>query len=278
MKQSFALFAVVAGAATAQSLGSCAQMCVSNMNIIANTQFSCAAGDTACFCTQSNWAYGVRDCSSQACSGEESVQAISYAAGLCQVVASSATASATASATVPAALPILTSALASASGSTGTASGEASATGSSQSAITTVPLLATVTNSDGSVQTSTSGFSTVYSSGALTESAASAASSAASSVASELSSGLSSIAESASSALASVSESLASAAASATSAAGSAASSATSAAGSAASSIASAAASAASSAASSVPSQGAAPQITGVPVVAGLAAAAWFFI
>ncbi|KAF9698666.1 hypothetical protein EKO04_003444 [Ascochyta lentis] len=263
MKQSFALLAVVAGAATAQSLGSCAQMCVNNMNIIANTQFSCPAGDTSCFCTQSNWAYGVRDCSRQACSGEESAQAISYAAGICQDVASSATGSAT----VPAALPILTSALASASGASGSASGEASATGSSQSAITTVPLLATVTNSDGSVQTSTSGFSTVYSSGALTESAASAASSVASSLASELSSGLSSIAESASSALASASESMGSAAASATSAAGSALSSATSAAGS-----------AASSAASSVPSQGAAPQITGVPVVAGLAAAAWFLI
>lgn len=59
-------------------------MCVNNMNIIVNTQFSCAAGDTACFCTQSNWAYGVRDCSRQACSGEESAQAVSYAAGLCQ--------------------------------------------------------------------------------------------------------------------------------------------------------------------------------------------------
>ncbi|KAF1350392.1 hypothetical protein EJ07DRAFT_184095 [Lizonia empirigonia] len=259
MKQSMILLAAVAGAASAQSLGSCAQMCVNNMNIIANTEFSCAAGDTACFCTKSNWAYGVRDCSRQACSGEESAQAVSYAASLCQGVASSASGSTTALA----ALPILTSALASASGASGTASGEATATGSSQSAITTVPLLATVTNSDGSVQTTTSGFSTVYSSGALTESAASAASSAASSVASEVSSGLSSIAESASSALASASGALSSAA---------------SAASSAASSIASAAGSAASSAASSVPSQGAAPQMTGVPVVAGLAAAAWFFI
>ncbi|KAF1344363.1 hypothetical protein EJ07DRAFT_186200 [Lizonia empirigonia] len=61
MKQSMILLAAVAGAASAQSLGSCAQMCVNNMNIIANTEFSCAAGDTACFCTKSNWAYGVRE-------------------------------------------------------------------------------------------------------------------------------------------------------------------------------------------------------------------------
>jgi hypothetical protein len=81
--KSFAVLAALTGAATAQALGSCAQMCVNNMNIIANTQFSCAAGDTACFCTQSNWAYGVRDCSRQACNSEESAQAVAYAVGLC---------------------------------------------------------------------------------------------------------------------------------------------------------------------------------------------------
>lgn len=193
MKQSFVLLAVVAGGVTAQNLGSCAQLCVNNMNLIANSEFGCAAGDTACFCRESNWAYGVRDCSRQACSAEESAQAVSYAAGLCQVVGS-ASASGT-----PAAVPILTSALASATDATGTASASA--------------------------------------------------------------------ASSASSALASATGAIGSAASSATEAAGSAASSATEAAGS-----------AASSAASNVPSQGAAPQITGAPVVAGLAAAAWFFI
>ena len=257
MKQSMILLAAVAGAATAQNLGSCAQLCVNNMNMIANTQFACPAGDSACFCSRSNWAYGIRDCSQQACDAEQAGQAISYAAGLCQGVASAI--SSGASASPSAALTILNPAL------TGTASGEASATGSaSQSAITTIPLVGTVTNSNGDVETTTSGFSTVYGSGALTESAASAASSVAASIASELSSGLSSIAESASSALASATESLASAASSATGAAGSAASSAASAAGSAAS--------------SAVPSQGAAAKVTGVPVAAGLAAAAWFLI
>ncbi|KAJ4991067.1 CFEM domain-containing protein [Stagonosporopsis vannaccii] len=275
MKQSMILLAAIAGAATAQNLGSCAQLCVNNMNRIANTEFSCAAGDTACFCSQSNWAYGVRDCSREACNDEEAGQAVSYAAGLCQVTGVASTIGDDASASPSAALTILNPAVSSAGGATGTASGEASATGSaSLSAITTVPLVATVTNSDGDVQTTTSGFSTVYSSGALTESAASAASSAASSIASELSSGLASISESASSALASATESLASAASSATDSAGSAISSATDAAGSAASSATDAAGSAVSSA---VPA-GAAAKMTGVPVAAGLAAAAWFII
>merc|ERR1711941_12968 len=187
------LLAAVAGAAAAQSLGDCAQLCVNNMNLIANTEFACPAGDTACFCSQSNWAYGIRDCSRQACDAEQAGQAISYAAGICEGVASAI--SSGASASPSAALTILNPALSSAGSVTGTASGEASATGSaSQSAITTVPLVGTVTNSNGDVETTTTGFSTVYSSMALTESAASAASSVAASIASELSSGLSSIA------------------------------------------------------------------------------------
>lgn len=255
------------------------QLCINNMNMIANTQYSCPAGDQACFCSQSNWAYGVRDCSQQACDASQAAQAIGYALSQCQGtfrsllptqasltdfdpgVESSLSSGATASPS--AALTILNPALSAIStGAGGSASGEsASATGSaSQSAITTVPLVGVVTASDGSVQTTTSGFSTVYSSGGLTGSAASAASSAASSIESQLSSALSSVAESASSALASATGSLASAASSATGAAGSAASS---------------AASAASSAASRAAS-GSAAKVTGLPVAAGLAFAAYF--
>jgi hypothetical protein len=84
MKQSMVLLAAIAGAATAQNLGSCAQLCINNMNMIANTQFACPAGDQACFCSQSNWAYGVRDCSRQACDADQAAQAISYAQGQCQ--------------------------------------------------------------------------------------------------------------------------------------------------------------------------------------------------
>jgi hypothetical protein len=58
-------------------------MCINNMATIAQTQLQCGAGDTNCFCTKSNWAFGVRDCSLQACSAEESAQAIAYASATC---------------------------------------------------------------------------------------------------------------------------------------------------------------------------------------------------
>jgi hypothetical protein len=59
------------------------QLCVNNMATIAQSEFQCAQGDTSCFCTKSNWAYGVRDCSRQACGEAESAQAVAWAAGQC---------------------------------------------------------------------------------------------------------------------------------------------------------------------------------------------------
>lgn len=59
------------------------QMCADNMAKIANSEFSCAAGDVGCFCHESNWAYGIRDCSQQACSADEAAQAITWASGQC---------------------------------------------------------------------------------------------------------------------------------------------------------------------------------------------------
>jgi hypothetical protein len=53
------------------------------MATIAETQFQCSTGDQICFCTKSNWAYGIRDCTRQACGDAESASAIAYAAGLC---------------------------------------------------------------------------------------------------------------------------------------------------------------------------------------------------
>ncbi|KAH7382138.1 hypothetical protein BKA66DRAFT_113495 [Pyrenochaeta sp. MPI-SDFR-AT-0127] len=197
--KSFAILASVAGVAVAQNLGSCAQLCVNNMANIANTQFSCAAGDVSCFCNQSNWAYGVRDCSAQACDAEQAAQAVQWAAGQCNGVAQSATGSPLA------AIPILTSAVAEASGAvasgasqaaSGAASGASNAAAQS-TAVTTVPLVATITNSAGSVETTTTGFSTAYS--ALTGSLANEASG----IASSLSAAASSLAGDASSAAAS---------------------------------------------------------------------------
>ncbi|KAH4613042.1 hypothetical protein HBH82_018450 [Parastagonospora nodorum] len=238
--KSFAAIAAFAGAAAAQNLGQCAQLCVGNMATIAQSQFQCAQNDQGCFCTKSNWAYGIRDCSQQACGAEESAAAVSYAAGICQGFAGASS--------VPAALPILSSALATLPA--GASSVVASVTGSlaseARSAVTTVPLLATVTNSDGSVATTTTGLSTVY--GSLTESAASQASSIA----------------------ASASGAVSSAVASASSAANSAASSASGAVSSLLSRASSAVGSATSAAASSVPTTGGASIEKGLPVLAGV--------
>ncbi|KAF3028720.1 hypothetical protein E8E12_000664 [Didymella heteroderae] len=130
MKQPMILLAAVPGAATAQNLDSCAQLCVNNMNLIASTQFSCPAGDTACFCSQSNWAYGVRDCSRQACSEEQARQAVSYAAGLCQSVASTTQSGTSASPST--ALTILNPTVASASGATASAASSAASSVASE--------------------------------------------------------------------------------------------------------------------------------------------------
>ncbi|EAT84944.2 hypothetical protein SNOG_07478 [Parastagonospora nodorum SN15] len=43
--KSFAAIAAFAGAAAAQNLGQCAQLCVGNMATIAQSQFQCAQND-----------------------------------------------------------------------------------------------------------------------------------------------------------------------------------------------------------------------------------------
>lgn len=165
-------------------------MCADNMAKIANSEFMCGAGDIACFCTKSNWAYGVRDCSAQACDATQAAAALAWAASQCNgVVASQPAASAALTIVGGSAAASATGVLASASG----AVASAVASGAQSVPVTTVPLLATITNSAGSVVTETTGFSTVYSS--LTGAAASAASS--------LASGQGSLASSASGAVAS---------------------------------------------------------------------------
>ncbi|KAH6870049.1 hypothetical protein BKA58DRAFT_170363 [Alternaria rosae] len=244
MKSYAVLAATFAGAALAQDMpmpsGDCANLCINNMATIAQTEFQCESSDISCFCTQSNWAYGIRDCTRQACDADQSASAVQWAYARCAGVA--ATGSGT-----PAALPILTSAVAS----------------------------ATAVQSDGSaVSSAVSGASSAASSAvsgaeSITSSLASEVSSAIASASSALASASSSIASD----LASITESVGSAASSATDAAGSAASSATDAAGSAASSATEAAGSAASSVAG-----GAAPKVTGMPILAGAGIAAWLLL
>jgi len=144
MKSFSVLAATFAGVALSQSTpmpsGDCSMLCINNMARIAQTEFSCAADDLSCFCTKSNWAYGIRDCSLQACDADQSSAAISWAYARCAGIA--ATASGT-----PAALPILTSAVASitasesasaSSGATGVASITSSAASAASSFVSSV--------------------------------------------------------------------------------------------------------------------------------------------
>jgi len=245
MKSFSVLAATFAGVALAQNTmptGDCSLLCINNMAKIAETEFSCGANDLNCFCTKSNWAYGIRDCSRQACDAAQADAAITWAYARCAGIA--ATASGT-----PDALPILTSAVASITASAGdsAASGVASVTSSAASAA--------------------SSFASSVASGA--DSVTSSLASETSALAESASSAISSAAASASDALASATNSIKSELSSATASAGSALSSATGAAASAASSAASAASSAA---------QGAAAQATAMPFMAGAGVVAWLLL
>jgi hypothetical protein len=113
-------------------------LCVNNMAQIARTNFQCANDDLGCFCNESNWAYGIRDCAQQACDAEQAGSAITWANARCAGVAATATG-------MPAALPILSSA----------AAGAGSATGIVTSVITSIASDASsVTSSAGSVVSS----------------------------------------------------------------------------------------------------------------------------
>jgi len=213
MRSYAVLAATFAGAALAQDMpmpsGDCANLCINNMATIAQTEFQCESSDISCFCTQSNWAYGIRDCTRQACDADQSASAVQWAYARCAGVA--ATGSGT-----PAALPILTSAVAS-----------ATAVQYDGSAVTSV-ITSVFIEASSAASCAASGLESV------TSSIASEVSSAISSASGALASASSSIA----SELASITESAGSAASSATDSAGSALSSATDAAGSAASSVA----------------------------------------
>ncbi|KAF1836851.1 hypothetical protein BDW02DRAFT_201825 [Decorospora gaudefroyi] len=108
MKSFAVLAAAFAGAALAQELpmptGECSLLCINNMAQIAESEFSCGTDDLDCFCTKSRWAYGVRDCSQEACDEQQAAAAINWAFARCAGVAATAD-------TTLAAVPILTSAV-----------------------------------------------------------------------------------------------------------------------------------------------------------------------
>lgn len=58
------------------------QMCINNMNAKAS-ELGCSAGDSACLCTKVNYQYGIRDCTNEACPGEDASAAVSSALASC---------------------------------------------------------------------------------------------------------------------------------------------------------------------------------------------------
>ncbi|KAH7561843.1 anthranilate synthase component i [Bipolaris maydis] len=248
MKSFAILAATFAGAAFAQDMptGDCAMLCINNMARIAQSELSCG-DDIACFCSRSNWAFGIRDCSRQACDAEQSASAVQWAYARCAGIAATASEQ-------PAALPILTSAVASATASGGNAASSAASDASSAASSAASDASSAASDASSAASSAASGMTSVASS------LASEASGLTSSILSEANSALSSLQSEASEVLSSATEALSSA----TGAAGSAASSATEAAGSAAS--------------SATRAEGAAPKATGMSIAAGAGIAAWLLL
>ncbi|KAK3344379.1 hypothetical protein B0T25DRAFT_325094 [Lasiosphaeria hispida] len=124
----------------------CGKLCADNLFAIAST-FSCGADDIACLCKAQNWAYGIRDCSIQACQDDSKANTvISWSNQLC------------ADAGAPLNLPL-------ASGGSNSASASATGTdgSSTPSPITTSEVVATIT-SGGSTFESTS-LTTIFATG-----------------------------------------------------------------------------------------------------------------
>lgn len=57
-------------------------MCISNMNNKAQ-ELGCDSGDRTCLCNADNYKFGVRDCTNQACPGEDAAQAVQIALNSC---------------------------------------------------------------------------------------------------------------------------------------------------------------------------------------------------
>ncbi|KAK1982612.1 hypothetical protein LZ30DRAFT_590180, partial [Colletotrichum cereale] len=51
-------------------------------NVIAKG-FGCASGDNTCLCKQQDFVFGIRDCSAQSCTADESAKVNDYVTGLC---------------------------------------------------------------------------------------------------------------------------------------------------------------------------------------------------
>ncbi|KAL1959155.1 hypothetical protein VTO42DRAFT_2660 [Malbranchea cinnamomea] len=83
--KSVVILALLTSLGLAQSQGGisdCAQMCLNNMLDLAE-ELGCARGDMACVCANIDFEYGIRDCTTEACPGDDPSAAIAAGLALC---------------------------------------------------------------------------------------------------------------------------------------------------------------------------------------------------
>ncbi|POS85331.1 hypothetical protein EPUL_004485 [Erysiphe pulchra] len=80
---SFSVVLTVAAAQTFQSLPDCGKLCVNNMLAKAH-ELGCADGDAACLCRNVDFAYGIRDCSTDVCGSQQVAPVIAYGESYCK--------------------------------------------------------------------------------------------------------------------------------------------------------------------------------------------------
>ncbi|CCU74460.1 putative effector protein [Blumeria hordei DH14] len=154
-----AALVVAVTAQTGDNLPECGKRCIDNMHKKA-TELGCADGDAVCLCKNANFAYGIRDCSTDVCGAEAAVPVIAYAVTYCNSAGAGGSGSGSPSGSGSNSMPGMSH-----TGSSDSIPATASATMSLgtglPSAVTTSAIVTTIT-SGSEVITSTIGSTTVY--------------------------------------------------------------------------------------------------------------------
>ncbi|KAG5660732.1 hypothetical protein KAF25_003338 [Fusarium avenaceum] len=165
MKSTFLTVFGLAAAAVAQStnqLPQCGQTCASNMvSAEKSRELGCDTGDVSCLCTNSNFIYGLRDCSAAICNDEQAAAVLSYGLEICRRAgvaittgaSGSVSASATGSGAVRTILSTLTESGSTITSAVSTISGTATGTDAADVSVSTY--ISVFTNSEGDEVTST---------------------------------------------------------------------------------------------------------------------------
>ncbi|KAM0199733.1 hypothetical protein ACHAPA_010360 [Fusarium lateritium] len=165
MKSTFLTIFGLAAAAVAQStnqLPQCGQTCASNMvSAEKSRELGCDAGDVSCLCTNSDFIYGLRDCSAAICNDEQAAAVLSYGLEICRRAgvaittgaSGSVSASATGSGAVRTILSTLTESDSTITSALSTISGTATGTDAEDVSVSTYTSV--FTNSEGDEVTST---------------------------------------------------------------------------------------------------------------------------